>query len=587
MSAEAATVRRRVWRVLGAGFGLALALTGFVDLAVLVVPIYDMQLYDRVMQSRNMDTLTLLSVFCVVGLVIYFVLDALRSACLIAIGDAVGRRLGPIVLAQGITRAAGGDGLSGTTLVRDLNEVQGFLSSGAVSVPMDALCAPLFLAVLFALHPAFGFLGLAGVAALVLAGIAAEWRIGPAVLAAQVARAAADQALSRDLVEPDVSDGLGMLPAVGRRWARRHGRALAELDRVGVWALALGGVARVLRLALGAGIMALGAVLVIAGVTTPGALMGANLLGGKLLAPFDHLVGSWRHWALAIAAWRRIDAMLLEAARIEASPPQPVLAQPGPARPVPSRPDPDAVPGLAVSGVTLRTAQGLSLLDGIELSVPPGHLVLLAGPNGAGKTTLLRLLAGLVRPDAGQVLLDGAPVRTGGSVGFLPQSVSLLDGTMRENVSRFRENAPPKDAPAENALPEDAVTEAAVAAARLAEVHELIGRMARGYDTVLSNNAAALSGGMRQRVGLARAVFGAPRLLLLDEPDASLDGEGAEALGRTLRACCAAGAIAVVVSHRQALRAAADLVLTLERGRLTASAPDRPAAAAALTRVSA
>jgi len=570
VSAEAATVRRRVRRVLGMGFGLALALTGFVDLAVLAVPIYDMQLYDRVMQSRNMDTLTLLSVFCAVGLVLYFVLDALRSACLIAIGDAVGRRLGPIVLAQGITRAAGGDGLSGTTLVRDLNEVQGFLASGAVSVPMDALCAPLFLAVLFALHPAFGFLGLAGIAALVLAGVGAEWWISPAVQAAQAARAAADQALSRDLLEPDVSEGLGMLPAVGRRWAVRHGWALAELDRVGVWALALGGVARVLRLALGAGIMALGAVLVIAGATTPGALMGANLLGGKLLAPFDHLVGSWRHWALAVAAWRRIDAMLLEAARVEALPPQ--LADDGAA--VPGM----AVPGLVVSGVALRTASGLALLDGIDLVVPPGRLVLLAGPNGAGKTTLLRLLAGLVRPDAGRVLLDGAPVHAGASVGFLPQSVSLLDGTMRENVSRFAEGP---------GLTEDAVTEDAVAAARLAEVHELIGRMARGYDTVLSHNGVTLSGGMRQRLGLARAVFGAPRLLLLDEPDASLDGEGAEALGRTLRACCAAGAIAVVVSHRQALRAAADLVLTLERGRLTASAPDRPAATVALTRVSA
>ena len=545
MSVDGAVLRRRVRGIVGAGFALALLLTGLVDLAVLVVPIYDMQLYDRVLQSRNMDTLALLSVFCVAGLVLYWVLDALRSACLVAIGEAVGRRLGPAVLAEGVARAARGDTGTGTGLVRDLNEVQGFLASGAVCVPLDALCAPLFLLVLFALHPAFGFGGLAGVSALVLAGAAAEWRVGPAVLRAQATRTEADHALSRDLAEPDVADGLGLLPAVLRRWAGRHGRALAELNRVGGQALALGGLGRLLRLALGAGTMALGAVLVIAGATTPGALMGANLLGGKLLAPFDHLVASWRNWVLAIAAWRRIDAMLLAAAR----------AEPAPAAEEAS----EVVPGLIVRAVSLRTTAGALLLDAIDLHVPPGRLVLLAGPNGAGKTTLLRLLAGLVPPDGGAVQLDGAPVTGGAAVGFLPQSVSLLDGTVMENVSRFAEG--------------EAVTGAAVVAARLAEVHEPVGRMARGYDTVLANNAASLSGGMRQRLGLARAVFGAPRLLLLDEPDASLDGEGAAALERTLRSCCAGGAIVVVVSHRPALRAAADMVLTLDRGRLATTAP--------------
>jgi ATP-binding cassette subfamily C protein len=298
---------------------------------------------------------------------------------------------------------------------------------------------------------------------------------------------------------------------------------------------------------LQAGVMVLGALLVLAGATTPGSLMGANLLMGKLLGPFDQLVGSWRHWALAHAAWRRIDR-LMAAESV----------------PLPSAPAAEAWPGLLVEGAALRAADGQVLLHGIGLRIPPGTLVAVTGPNGAGKTSLLRLLAGLVPPDAGTVLLDGAPVHGGAGVGFLPQSVALLDGGVGENIGRFQDHALP----------------AAIAAARRAEVHDLIGRMARGYETALIRNGAALSGGMKQRVGLARALCGSPRLLVLDEPDASLDADGTAALLRALRACCEEGAIAVVTSHRPALREAADRVMVLRDGTIDdASLPGVPQAA--------
>ena len=213
------TTRRRMRRILAGGMGLALVLTLFLDIAVLVVPIYDMQLYDRVLQSRNMDTLTVLSVACVAGLAVYAALDCLRSACLVAIGEAMGRQLNGAVLQEGVRRAAAGDPNAGPELVRDLNELQGFLASGAVAVPLDALCAPLFLAVLFMLHPAFGFLGLVGIAAMVSAGLLMEWLVRPTLLAAQERRVAAGQVLARSLAEPDLAEGLGMLPAIGRHWA--------------------------------------------------------------------------------------------------------------------------------------------------------------------------------------------------------------------------------------------------------------------------------------------------------------------------------------------------------------------------------
>jgi ATP-binding cassette subfamily C protein len=530
------TPRRQVRRILGFGLGLGLLLTAFLNIAVLVVPIYDMQLYDRVLQSRNMDTLAVLSVACVAGLALYAALDYLRSACLVAIGEAMGRQLNGAVLHEGVRRAAAGDSRAGPELVRDLNELQGFLASGAVAVPLDALCTPLLLAVLFMLHPAFGFLGLVGVATLVLIGLLAEWLVRPALLAAQERRAAAGQILSRSIADADLADGLGMLPAIGRHWAVRHGRALAGLDRASAQAQAVAGLARLLRLMLQAAVMVLGAMLVLAGATTPGSLMGANLLMGRLLTPFDQLVGSWRHWVLAFAAWGRIDRLLAaEAAAL------------------PSAPATTAWAGLLVEGAALHAADGQVLLHGIDFRIPPGTLLAVTGPNGAGKTSLLRLLAGLAPPAAGAVLLDGVPVHGGAGVGYLPQSVSLLDGSVAENIGRF----------------EDDGLHAAVVAARCAEVHDLVGRMTRGYDTALVRNGAALSGGMRQRVGLARALCGSPRLLVLDEPDASLDAEGSAALMRALRSCCDDGAIAVVTSHRPALRDAADLVLTIQDGTMT------------------
>ncbi len=317
---------------------------------------------------------------------------------------------------------------------------------------------------------------------------------------------------------------------------RATARRLVELHRVSVVALALAGIVRLARLSLQAGVMIVGAMLVIAGATTPGSMMGANLLMGRLLGPFDRLVDTWRHWTLAFAAWRRIDALLLS--RTTAAAASPVLA--------------DAPAGVLLQDASVQAADGRTLLHGIDLVLRPGALVTVTGPNGAGKTTLLRLLAGLVPPASGAVLLDGAPVAGGAQVGYLPQSVSLLDGTVAENIARFRQDD----------------LDGAIDAARRAGVHDAIGRLPRGYDTTLTGNGAALSGGMRQRIGLARALYGGPRLLILDEPDASLDAEGDAALLAALRVCCAEGAIVVVTSHRPALRAAADQVVALRSGTL-------------------
>jgi len=525
------------------GLSLALLLTMFVDIAVLVVPVYDMQLYDRVLQSRNMDTLAVLSVACLAGLLLYAATDYLRSACLVAMAEGLGRRLSGLTLQEGIRRASVGDSQAAPGLVRDLNEVLGFLSSGAVVVPLDALCAPLFLAVLYRLHPAFFDLALAGIAALVLAGIMSEWLVRPRLLAGQAERAAAAHALAAGLAEPAFAEGLGMLPALCQRWAERYRRAMIQVDAAGARALGISGVSRLVRLALQAAVMAVGALLILSGEVTPGSLMGANLLLNKVLGPFENLVSSGRQWATARAAWQRIGAIRSQEAPAAAA-------------------TVSGLPGLLVQAVHFSTPAGQLVLKGIGFHAPPGALVAVTGANGAGKSTLLRVLAGVVPPTEGSVSLNGMPVHGGAGVGFLPPTVALLDGSIGENIARFG-----SDGSSGSGL--------AVAAASAAGVHERIGRMARGYETPLQHNGASLSGGMRQRIGLARALHGAAgELLVLDEPDASLDGEGTAALLGALRERCARGGIVIVTSHRPALRDAASLVLMLRDGTLDLAEAD-------------
>ena len=533
---------RRARRDIGTGLALSLALTVLVDVAVMVVPVYDMQLYDRVIQSRNMDTMAALSIACVVGLGLYALVDYLRSAVFVVIADRVSGRLHVPVLAASVRRrnldssGSGGDGM------RDLNEIRVFISSGHVAVPLDAACAPLLLAVMFMLHPAYGFLGLCGICVMILFGLAAEHVGRPAVVASTEKRAAMALALASRLRDPVLTEALGMLPAVAARWHAGQMEALDELRRATGRAQGIATGAQVVRLLVQSCLMSAGAVMILAHSTTPGSLMGANMLLAKTLAPFDGLVEGWRHWSLAHAAWRRLSALLSSDADH--------LGDAG---------LPDAAPGLDANGIRFSAA-GRAVLDDVTFSVPPGAILGVSGANGSGKSTLLRILAGVTLPAAGHVSIDGFPVTARlGRVGYLPQSVGLLEGTIGDNVGRFRDRTESSDATIE--------------ACRRAGVHGIVGRLRRGYDTDAGSGGAALSGGQHQRVGLARALFDSPRLLILDEPDASVDHEGEAALLSAMADAKSSGAVVVVVSHRPGLMRAVDWRLVLEGGRVASFGP--------------
>jgi ATP-binding cassette subfamily C protein len=538
----AALVRSR--NVLRLGIGLAFFLTIFVDIAVLVVPIYDMQLYDRVLLSRNMSTVAMLSVACGVGLVIYGTLDYLRSATLVTIADRVGRALSVPVLEAAVERGMHGDSSAGAEAIRDLSELRSFLSSGAVSTPLDALCAPLLLAVMFMLHPAFGWLGLAGISLLTIVGIINDLLVRPAITAAAAERARASHQLATGLGEADLIDGLGMFPALARRWAGHHGSALERMRHASERSQRVALISKIARLALQSGVMAMGAVLIISRQASAGSLMGANLLLAKVLNPFDSLITSWRRWIEAYAAWQRISALLAEMDHAGSVASEVAVAE----------------TGLVLNGVDFEAPKTRRLLlQDISLSLQPGTATALVGPNGAGKSTLIRLLVGVLPATRGAVRLDGVPVFSGdrGRIGYLPQGIHLLDGTISENVARF-DSADAADI---------------IAAAQAANVHDIIGRLRLGYDTRITRAVSLLSGGQRQRVALARALYKGPRLLVLDEPDASLDQEGEEALLGAIDAARAGGAVIVVATHRPKLLSRMDYTLTLRDGRIEEFTP--------------
>jgi ATP-binding cassette subfamily C protein len=537
------------------GMALCLLLTVFVDIAVLVVPIYDMQLYDRVIQSHNLDTVLALSFACLIGVAMYGLVDMLRSAALLAIADGIAARLHAPLLQNTIAQSL--EGVAGGSLdaMRDIATVRGFLGSGAVCVPLDVIVGPLLLSVLFMLHPAYGFLAMFGASLLTFLNLLGDAAGRPGLLAANEQRQRLADQLTERLRDPEVTEGLGMLPAIGRRWAHQHEAALETLHHAHDRAHLFASASKMAKMLLSAGVMILGALMILGHTTTPGSLMGANLLLSKMLGPYEQLVTSWRQWALALAAWQRIRQMP-EAGDLPAGFGH-QIGQPG----MPRRTPTDSA-GLILQDVVYRPASlDRDLLKEISVTLAPGQALAVIGPNGAGKSTLLRVLAGLAEPTSGAIWLDGLPLSqlNRRNIGYLPQNVGLLDGTVGANIVRFSTGSDP------------------IGAARQAGVHDMIGRLPRGYDTELRLDAPALSGGQLQRIGLARALFGQPRLLVLDEPDASLDSDGDGALRRAIQTARGQGSIIVMTTHRAALLSEMDLLLELREGRVVSLKKPAPA----------
>jgi ATP-binding cassette subfamily C protein len=534
-------------RQLSAGLVYAALLTGFINLLHLTVPLFMLQLYDRVLNSHNLDTLAMLILVAAGALVVFGVLDFIRARVFMTVAAGLVQRLNLPTLQSAVARTLEGrEGRTGQAM-RDLGELRSFLGSNAVAVPLEAAWMPVFLLVLFLLHPAYALAALICGLILVVLSFFSDMLSRRLLSEASDAGGDAATSVSSAIRNAEVIEAMGMLPAVSRRWRKGQRRMLELLDRGNRNGKAMTAAIKAARNGMQISILSLGAVLVLNGDASPGTMVAASVITGRILYPFEQLVDGWRQWVFAAAAWRRIrdlvsddqsrrQSFVLPRAAAELEVDRLVYVPPGGDRPI---------------------------IKGVSFVLEPGDVLAVVGPSGAGKSTLARLLVGVLSPSAGGVYLDSHNVFTwergsfGDNVGYLPQNVALLDGTVRENIARMR------DADAADVL----------AAARAAGVHEMIGRLPFGYDTPVTGSSFLLSGGQRQRVGLARALFGEPVLLVLDEPNASLDFEGEQALIRSIQEVKQRGAITIVIAHRPAITQIADKILVLKDGRVDQFGP--------------
>jgi ATP-binding cassette subfamily C protein len=526
-----------------------MAFSALVNLLMLTGPVFMLQVYDRVLASRS--EATLVALFGLVGFLYaaMVVLDHARARLVARIGARLALRLEAPVFhaAQRLQARRPGDPLA-RAAPQDLDTLQRWLASPVFLALFDAPWTPAYLALIFVFHPWLGWLAVAGGVALIgLAVLNQAFVRGRLASAGDLAQAA-DRQGEAFRAEVGTLAALGMQQAAFARWAGLRGRALAATldgsDRAAFFAAA----SRGLRLFLQSAMLALGAWLVLRGELGAGAMIACSIILGRALAPVEQAVGQWGSLQAARSGWRRLGALL-------------ALADEEPGRLRLPRPEGH----LAVRElVVVPPGEGRATLREVSFDLPAGRVLGVVGPSGAGKSTLARALVGAWPAVAGVVRLDGLALDAweggalGRALGYLPQRVTLFDGTVAENIARLQPDAPP---------------EAVIAAARAAGAHEMILGLPRGYDTQIAGGGAGLSGGQLQRIGLARALYGDPVLCVLDEPDAHLDHAGMAALGATIRALKSRGATVVVMAHRPAALAACDELLVLDAGRAAALGP--------------
>ncbi len=511
-----------------------------INLLYLTLPLYILQVYSRVLSSGSEATLVMLTIAAVFALVIMGALDNLRARLLNRAGVRLDAKLSSRVLTaiveHGVLPRAGGRAQA----VRDLDNVRLVITGNRIHAVFDAPWVPLYVAVIFLLHPLLGAIAFGGAVLMFTSAVTSGYATRKAQKTANEAALRNYAFTEASLRNAEVIQALGMLPGLKTRWSDDRRMVIAQQAVASDRGALFSSVTKALRIILQITILGTGAALAMERVINPGAMFAGMFLLARALAPLELLVGAWKPLMSARESLRRLRSLLAEYPPRRAGTPLP--------RPTGR---------LNVEKLFfVPPGMGKAVLKGISFALAPGESLGVIGPSGAGKSTLARLLVGVWKPTAGSVRLDGAGVYAwdrvdfGRHVGYLPQDIELFAGTIYENIARFGE-----------ARSEDVIDTAVKAG-----VHDLILHLPKGYDTEIGEGGAVLSAGLRQRIALARALFGEPQLIVLDEPNSSLDTEGEEALVECLVALKEAGTTVVIVAHRPGLLNTVDKMIFLRDG---------------------
>jgi PrtD family type I secretion system ABC transporter len=512
----------------------------FINLLLFVGPMYMLQIYDRVLSSRSEYTLLMLSLVVVMLFMVYGTLEGVRSRILVRTGVKFNNVLAPTLFDTVFKHAIKVSGGAQGQALRDMDTVREVLSGSGILAFCDAPWVPIFLAGCFLIHPWLGYLSLAGAVLIFILAIVNELLTGKKLREGGAQSIVATSYASSTLKNAEVAQAMGMTGAIKDRWATRHGDMLYSQSVASASAGSVLATSKFVRVTVQSAVLGLGAYLALQQEITPGAMIAASIIMGRALAPVEQAVGNWKQFSAARSATQRLQ-MLFQSIPLDSE--------------RMSLPDPEGE--INVEGVVAAPpGSQLAVLKGISFSLSASETLAIIGPSAAGKSTLARVLVGVWPVAQGAVRLDGSELKhwnkeqLGKHVGYLPQDVELFAGTIAENISRFSETD----------------DEVVIRAAELAGVHEMIQRLPNGYETEIGEGGQALSGGQRQRIALARALFNEPCFIVLDEPNASLDKAGEEALADALRSLKKMKKTVIVISHKPSLLSLVDKILVMHLG---------------------
>ena len=517
--------------------------------ALMLVPTFSMlQVYGRVVTSGSISTLVMLTIIMSVLVITMGSLEWVRSRIMVRVSTKLDVLLSRDVYKASFKRSLESGGMDASAQsLNDLTGLRQFLTGNGLFAFFDAPWLPIYIAVMFMFHPWYGWVAIGSALVLLFLAYMNEKMTGKALGQANKENIAATLYTTKNLRNAEVIESMGMLNTLMHRWGMRQKNVLILQSQASDKGGIVSAISKTFRMLIQSLILGLGAYLAVNHEISPGLVIAGSVLLGRALAPIDLIIGSWKGFIAARSQYDRLNDTL---DKLHAEPER--MALPAPQGHV-------LVENLIVCPPGSKTP----ILRGISFGVPAGSVVGIIGPSASGKSTLARALMGVWVPQNGVVRLDGADIsnwdkdQLGPYMGYLPQDIELFEGTISENISRFTDVDPEK----------------VVHAAKTAGVHEMILLLPDGYDTVIGSEGVNLSGGQRQRVGLARAIYGSPRLILLDEPNSNLDEVGERALASAIQELKLTGATIFVITHRTTILSQLDRLLVMSAGGVSMYGP--------------